>query len=216
MAVKPAFEEKLGKIWDKMIEMAQQVHVNLEKGKKAFDDNDKGLADQVISADEPINTMEMELEEELISFIALEHPVATDLRKIVAALKIISHLERLGDHAVHWARATARKEKELPSVYRDHFDVMLVQVLKMLDEGIQAFMHLSSDQARTVASFDEVIDEENRKVIERLYSGEENLDTVSTSVILTMARYLERAGDHISHICEWIVYIVENNHVELG
>jgi phosphate transport system protein len=98
-----------------MIEMAQQVHVNLEKGKKAFDDNDKGLADQVISADEPINTMEMELEEELISFIALEHPVATDLRKIVAALKIISHLERLGDHAVHWARATARKEKELPS-----------------------------------------------------------------------------------------------------
>jgi phosphate transport system protein len=93
---------------------------------------------------------------------------------------------------------------------------MLVQVLKMLDEGIQAFMHLSSDQARTVASFDEVIDEENRKVIERLYSGEENLDTVSTSVILTMARYLERAGDHISHICEWIVYIVENNHVELG
>jgi phosphate transport system protein len=191
MAVKPTFEEKLGRIWSKMGEMAQLVHVNLEQGKKAFDAGDKDLADKVIVADEPINTLEMELEEELISFIALNKPVATDLRKIVAALKIISHLERLGDHAVHWAKSTLRKDKDLPSVYRDHFDVMLVQVLKMLDEGIQAFMHLNSDQARTVASFDSVVDEENRKVIERLYSGEDKLDTASISVILTMARYLE-------------------------
>ena len=210
------YEKKLESLYQDILEMGVRVKENIIAAAKAFNQSNTNLAQNVITADRVINDSEMSLEERVIQIIALDHPVATDLRKLVAALKIIAHLERLGDHGVHIAKSVL-KEVNIPEKYKEKFDIILEHVIRMIDDVLVAFLAGDENLALSVSKYDNIIDDEYDAILEMLFQEDPSGLTMQTiTSIMIIARYLERSGDHIIHICEWVVYAVKSTHVELN
>lgn len=215
MPEKKAYDTKLKNIYEEILAMGVRVKEALKKAELALVQSNGEIARQVIAGDEVINRNEKELEDKIISLIALEHPFAHDLRKMVAALKTIAHLERLADHGVHICKRVD-STVHIPKEYTKHFEIMLSNVVKMLDDALTAFIHDDTDLAKSVAGYDNVIDEEYDLIYAKIIGDDRSEITNETlTSIMIMARYLERSGDHITHICEWIVYAADCTHVEL-
>ena len=142
-----------------------------------------------------------------------QQPVATDLRRITAALKMITDLERIGDQAsdiaelAHFIRPYRTEAKE-------HLEQMADETIRMVRESVEAFVRLDLDLARRVIAYDDVVDGWFHRIKEDLIAmissdssrGEEALD------ILMVAKYLERIGDHATNVAEWVEYSVTGVH----
>ena len=216
MPERKTYDSKLKNIYEEIVTMGVRVKEALQKAELAIANTDGQLAQEVIDGDSAINSQERDLEDKIISLIALEQPYAHDLRKMVAALKIIAHLERLADHGVHICRRV-NSSIELPGSYIKHFEVMLVHVVRMIDDALTAFIHDDTLLAKSVAGYDSIIDEEYDKIYHKIITDENSeITNESLTAIMIMARYLERSGDHITHICEWIIYAADCTHVELN
>lgn len=213
------FEEELLNLHNQFYEMGMMVSSALHKSVRAYIDHDKKIANEVIDSDDGINNMEVKLEKKSFEMIALQQPVTTDLRMIITVMKASSDLERMADHAVSIAKSTIRLKGEtrIPEIEKDISD-MSDYVKKMVDNVLIAYIKTDEKDARMIAKMDERVNEYFTSIyndaIKYMQSNPETV--VSGTDYLHVATYLERIGDYVTNICEWIVYLATGKITELN
>ncbi|OZN11785.1 phosphate signaling complex protein PhoU [Enterococcus faecium] len=213
------FEEELLNLHNQFYEMGMMVSSAVHKSVRAYIKHDKILAQEVIENDININNMETRLEKKSFEMIALQQPVTTDLRMIITVMKASSDLERMADHAVSVAKSTIRVKGQtrIPEIEKEISD-MSDYVQKMVDNVLVAYVKTDEKDARTIANMDQrVNDYFNRIYNATIKNMQENPETViSGTDYLNVASYLERIGDYVTNICEWIVYLATGKITELN
>lgn len=213
------FEEELLSLHNQFYEMGMMVSSALHKSVHAYIDHDKKIANEVIEADVEINNMEVKLEKKSFEMIALQQPVTTDLRMIITVMKASSDLERMADHAVSIAKSTIRLKGEtrIPEIEKDISD-MSDYVKKMVDNVLIAYIKTDEKDARMIAKMDDRVNEYFSNIYnDAIKYMQNNPETViSGTDYLHVATYLERIGDYVTNICEWIVYLATGKITELN
>lgn len=204
-------ERDLSNLQRDLLQLAGSVEEAIHKSIHALQNRDAALAEQVIEGDNQIDKDENRVEEECLKILALHQPVAVDLRRIAAALKINAELERMADLAEDIAER-AEHLAQLPAI------PMPVKLQRMTDlttsmvrQSLDAFVHLDARLARTVCRLDDEVDRYNRDIIEELIRKMQAApDMVEPGLSLFSAtRHLERIADHATNIAEDVVYLVE-------
>ncbi len=194
-----------------MLALCARVEDAVSFSVKALQRCDVALAEQVIEADELIDHMEVEFEEDCLKILALYQPVAVDLRYIVAMLKINNDLERIGDIAVNIAErvSTVQGRRDLESTF--DFVAMADQVKAILRLSIEALIDLDAGKARKVMISDDKIDEMHRAATEKVerMMKEDKADISVLLALLYVSRSFERIADHATNIAEDVIYMVE-------
>ncbi|EOT30114.1 phosphate signaling complex protein PhoU [Enterococcus saccharolyticus] len=213
------FEEDLLNLHNQFYEMGMMVSKAIHKSVRSYVKHDKALAKEVIEQDEHINDLEILLEKKSFEMIALQQPVTTDLRKIITVMKASSDLERMGDHAVSIAKSTIRVkgQERIAEVEKDISD-MSDYVKKMVDNILVAYVKTNQEDAKMIAKMDQRVNEYYEKIYyETIAAMKANPETVvSGTDYINVAQYLERIGDYVTNICEWIVYLATGKISELS
>ncbi len=213
------FSNAMIEVHQEILKMGVMVEEALASARTAFVNKDMIKAEKVISHDESIDEMQLLLEDRCTILIATEQPVATDLRNLLTAVKIVSSLERMGDHAVHLAKTTVRIA-DLPNL-----DSLRTLIVPLVDKGnlmvkdmLTALSNHDPDLARRVAGRDDEIDDLHRELFETLIDFQRGNPeyALQTTDLLFLIRFFERLCDHVTHICEWIVLRETGEHAELG
>jgi phosphate transport system protein len=195
----------------RVLSLASAVEQIVEKSIRALFDRDVALARNLLEADEPIDLEETVIEEECLKILALHQPVAVDLRRVAAIVKINNDLERMADLAVNIAeRALALAqgpEVPVPGDFRQMTDLTNMMVRDSLD----AFLKLDIALAKRVCRLDDEVDRYNRAIIEEVTEFmKQGPDNVEPGLhLFSAARQLERIADHATNIAEDVVYLVE-------
>lgn len=213
------FEEDLQNLHTQFSIMAQEVSDAVYKSVKAFIKHDKEIAYNVIENDAKINELEVQLEKKSLEMIALQQPVTTDLRVIITVMKASSDLERMGDHAVSIAKSTIRvKGNERILEVEEKISDMADAVKVMVDSVKDAYITGDMTQAKAIAQSDGRVNEYFNEIYDMcIKEMKENPETiVGGTDYLQVAGFLERIGDYVTNICEWIVYLKTGKILELN
>ncbi len=217
MPTRESYDRKLKDLYQDLLRMGVMVEDNLKVSRSLLPDKDKALLDKVKGSEKGINEAETLLEDKIISLIATEQPVAGDLRKIVSCLKIVAHLERMGDYAVHVAKALRKLDEETLAPFSANIEAMIDTDISMLDEALTAFISDDSGKAKSAAEKDDEVDGQHDRFRKKLYDESKVTKTSKEfALLLLLGRYLERIGDLVTNICEWIVYSKEGRHAALN
>ncbi len=204
-------ERDLDNLQKDMLLLAAKVEESIYKAIRALQERDVDLAQQVIAGDEDIDQQENQVEEECLKMLALHQPVAVDLRRIAAVLKINTDLERMADLAgdiANRALVLARPPWiPIPGALQRMTDL----TTSMVRESLDAFVNLDSRLARRVCRLDDEVDRYNKEIIlELIEAMRKSPDMVEPGMSLFSAtRHLERIADHATNIAEDVVYLVE-------
>jgi len=214
------FLEELNKLRHDILAMATRVEEDLGKALSALRNNDTELAKEVRASDAVVNAMQLKIEDEAAIVIATQQPVARDLRELVTIFKLTSNIERIGDYTVHLAKAAIRLSKGDIAPFRaqEHLVRMAETGQEMIRAAISAYLAQDSQAARNASALDDKIDSEHKALTEEILrhmKEHPNLVKKAVKIIHTSAQ-LERLGDHITNICEAIIYMVEGRHEELN
>jgi phosphate transport system protein len=198
--------------------MSTLVDENLGKALSALRNSDADLAKEVKAADAAINGMQLKIEDEAAVLIATQQPVATDLRELVTIFKLTVNLERAGDHAVHLAKTVIKLSGKASFRAMERLEKMAETGQEMIRAALAAFLARDAEAARKAAALDDTIDGEHKclmKEVLLLMKKRPDLLKKALRIIQTSAD-LERLGDHITNICEAVVYMTESRHEELN
>ncbi len=202
------FDEELEKLNVDLTKMGHLVEVAIENMIDAFKHQDKALAKEIIANDRLINDMERTVESRAFNLILRQQPIATDLRNVTTALKIVTDLERIGDQAADIAEIIMNFEGEHAYKTVEHIPTMAKKAKIMVHESIDSFIKKDLSTARLVKSMDDEIDalfeEVKQEVAEIIKENSERIDYCID--FLMIAKYLERVGDHAVNICEWLEF----------
>ncbi|MEZ4649298.1 MAG: phosphate signaling complex protein PhoU [Candidatus Eisenbacteria bacterium] len=195
----------------RVLEVGGMVEESLQKAILAISRRDAVLAEQVVQGDEEVDRMEVDVEEDCLQILALYQPVASDLRFIVAVLKLNNDLERIGDLAVNIAQRVKNLGEFPPVEMPFDFRRMAEKVQQMLKGALDALVNLDPQLAREICAADQEIDAIHRTVYQGVYDGiRKNPDQMQPLIAtLTVARHLERIADHATNIAEDVIYTVE-------
>jgi phosphate transport system protein len=209
--VKEHFAEQLEDLRRNLILMGGEVERQIQRAIEALIEVDAEKARAVIAADEEIDRMEVTVEEQAVSLLALQQPVAVDLRFLIAALKINSDLERIGDHAVNIAEGAERLAGQKP--FKPFIDLpyMAEVAMAMLKDSLDAFVNRDAELAKKVIRRDDILDEKNVSIIRELLTYMAEYPTLITYCIelISISKNLERVGDLATNICEDTIFIAE-------
>ena len=195
-----------------MLEMALKSEESIEKTMDSLINRKLDVAKEVIDDDVIINKMEIDIEVAVVKLLTLENPVARDFRRVSSVFKIITDLERIGDLAVNIAKLSIEIGEEefikplvdLPRMYE--------VVRGMLSESLKAFVEHDIDLAKKVALRDDLVDDLHFQINEELFQMvAKDTDLINQAMkLMFISRYLERIADHVTNICERIIYIETN------
>lgn len=216
--VREAYHRDLHSIKNDLISMASIVGTAVSDAVMSLKNRDVELAQKAIDMDNEIDAMNYKIEDECMRLLALQQPMARDLRLIVSALKMNIDLERIGDLALEIALIT-KMTASVPPV-KPLIDIPRMSQIcqEMLADTLKAFENKDVELARRVASRDDEIDMLFDQIRRELISYMiEDPKTITGAQHLTfVARYLERIGDHITNLCENVVFMVTGERVELN
>ena len=218
MEARLGFLEELNKLRHDVLAMATKVEEDLGKAIAAVHNSDVELANDVIEGDLIVNAMQLKIEDETAIVIATQQPVARDLREMVTILKIISNLERVGDHAVHFAKAVIKFHSEPPFRSSESLEKMAETGREMIRDSISAYLNQDAEAARKAAALDDKIDAEHKTLTEEILSQMKKHPELikKAAKLLNLSNQLERLGDHVTNICECVIYMTEGKHEELN
>ena len=214
------FDQELNQISSHVLELGGMVEMQIRQAMVALAEFSAEVADQIEQTERRVNALELEIDHELSTIIARRQPTAIDLRLLLAISKTTTNLERAGDEAAKIARMVKRiiasgNARVLPSgELRLAADLAAQQLRKALD----AFARLSADDAVTIIRDDDQVDREFDGFVRKLITYMmEDPRTISACLdLLTLAKAIERIGDHAKNIAEFIIYIVKGADVRHG
>ena len=211
------FHEQLNELQRKLLEMSGHAQHLVDQAITSLVDRDRELAERVIAGDKTLNTLEIEIEQLAISLLALQQPMARDLRSIVGTIKVSGDLERVGDHAVNIAESTLRLADEGGSITPSpELEDMARRARSMLADGIDAFLRADGAKGRDVVKADDAVDALHNSVFRILLTHMmEDARKISTSLeLLLVSRNLERVADLATNIGEDAVYLAEGKQIK--
>lgn len=220
--MRKSFQNELEQYRDHLTYIANAANEAIYKAIQSLNQHDQFLAEEVVNGDLKINTLAIQIEQEAYRIIALQQPVASDLRKVFAVLLASSDIERLADHASNIAGTVIRRQN-IPTVREAAIDEIINQmadiVKVMLSDAIEAFIQEDATKAREVALRDNEVDRLLKEVYDQTnhlmltHTDEDRIEIARDYVII--AKALERMGDYVTNICERIVYMESGEIVEL-
>jgi phosphate transport system protein len=205
------FDQELSQLKEMLLRMAATAEQSVADALKALVERNEDIARRVDTEDVQLDRMEMDVDRVGIELIALRQPKAGDLRFIIVAMKIATELERIGDQAVSIAHRACELAKEAPLKPLVDIPQMAVLVQKMTHDALDAFVYAKPDLAREVIAHDNQVDQLHEQVRRELTSFMvEDPQTITRALnLMTVARKLERIGDHATNLAEGIVYLYE-------
>ena len=206
------FDEQLNRLNEEMILMGTMIENNIQKAIEALVKSDAAMARDIMEKDADIDKKQREIENICFNLLIQQQPVAKDLRAITAAMKMVTDMERIGDHAADISEMTILLKDAGDAENFDTIIEMATEASIMLIHSIDAFTEKDSEKAKKVIDQDDVVDELFDRVKSELIElikkdpdrGEREID------MLMIAKYLERIGDHATNIAEWVIYSLDN------
>ena len=202
------YQEDLEKLNANILKMGKMIEIAIESTVIALMGSDIQAASTVSENDEAIDNMEREIEALCMKLLLQQQPVATDLRVITAALKMVTDMERIGDHAADIAELVL----QIPDCKYNKMDTITeisTQIIKMIHDSVNSFIQRNYDKAQIVIAQDDIVDNLYHEIksdliqkIKKTDDGEQILD------YLLIARYFERIGDHATNIAKWVVFAI--------
>jgi phosphate transport system protein len=212
------FQEDLKALYQNILKMGTLVEEALRKALTALSTGDVTLANQVIENDLTIDQLQIKIEDRCTTIIATEQPVASDLREIITSIKIATHLERIGDHARHLAKAvsTILDDQLLQTI--PEIEKMTEIGISMVHDSVSAFVEQDTEKAVEVAKRDDLVDSLHGHLYKEILTiMEKNPEKLDEGVnLLFLNRFLERLGDHVTNMCEWVIFAKKGTHIELN
>lgn len=210
------FNDDLAALNADFLNMGYMVEEQLTNAVIALMDGDGHLADEVRTRDKIVDKLELELDEEATRIIARRQPAAMDLRLVIAVIKMVADLERVGDEAKKIAKfaMTLSEEGQAPSGYVEVRHISS-HVLTMLRDALDAFARLDSEQALRVMKEDKIVDEEYKAATRTLltFMMEDTRNISRCMSVMWVLRALERVGDHACNVAEHVIFMVEGEDV---
>ncbi len=210
------YNEELEAIRNKVLTMGGLVEKQTSQAIKALLERDSELAKDIAASDDIVNKMEVEIDEECVHVIARRQPTAGDLRLVIAVVKVITDLERIGDEAAKIGQYAAKlAKKETVTGMHAELSHLSQLVMSMLQDSLDAFARLDAEQAMQILSKDINLNKEFN-VISRLsitHMMEDPRNIKHALRVNWCARSLERIGAHSQNICEYVIYLVNGKDI---
>ena len=205
------FDEELNELKTRLLLMGGRAETVVHKAIDALERRDDALAQEVIQDDHAIDELELEIDERCVRLLALRQPVGQDLRFVTSALKIVTDLERVGDHAVNIAQSVAKLNKEPELKAPVDIPRMASISTRMLTEALDAFVRNDAAAARRILLEDDEVDHLKSQLFRELLSYMlENPETITRALELVLvSRNLERVADLATNVAEEVVFIAE-------
>jgi phosphate transport system protein len=201
-------------LWSEILRMAGVVEAGLNTSVRALCDLRADLADEALDAEDVVNLLDVEIERDCLKILALHQPVASDLRRVAAVLRIDRDLERIADLADHIANRARKLSREtVPVPVPAALEDMAMAVMEQLRECLDAMVQADPDHARRVIANDRGIDR-RRRVVTRELKAALRREPGRLNVwlrLINSARNLERVSDHATNIAESIIYMTEGD-----
>jgi len=217
-SVRQYFDKELEELHLQLIEMGKLVADSIDKTITALKEQDIELAKEIFAGDNVVDDMEKAIERRCLNLIARQQPIAKDLRKISAALKMITDLERIADHSADISELTIRMAND--KYIKPLIDLpKMAEVAKnMVNQAIEAYVSQNIELAKTVCSSDDEVDALFLKIVFDLTNiMKERSETVEQAVdLMFIAKYLERMADHATNIGEWVIFIDTGEHKDFN
>ena len=209
------YDEQLVALHAELINMGQMISGAIGKAVAALLSRDTASAREVIAYDEEVDRQERAVETMCYKLLLSQQPVAGDLRRVSSALKIITDMERIGDHAADISELTLMLDA-LPRMSNAHLREMAAQTTEMLLHSLEAYVEQDMDKAHAVIAQDDAVDAlfvaVKRDLVEAIrvdpQAGEAAAD------LLMAAKYFERIGDHATNIDEWAIFAHTGHHAQ--
>ena len=197
------FDKQLVQLNDYMLEMGSLIEQSIEMCVKALVSQDEAIAKQTIEADDDIDHQEKKIEDLCLQLLLQQQPVASDMRVISSALKMVTDMERIGDQAADICEV-AMEMSELTYMKKlEHIQSMAKETTVMVVKAVEAYVHKDQTLAEEVIARDDTVD--------RLFN--QNAENGGQAVdFLMIAKYFERIGDHATNIAEWVIYSITGEH----
>ncbi|MBQ4524384.1 MAG: phosphate signaling complex protein PhoU [Lachnospiraceae bacterium] len=210
--VRLKFDEQLANLKQELLNMGTMIEERIQKAVEALLKQDVELAEYIMNSDEEVDREEKKIEHLCFNLLMQQQPVARDLRVISAAMKMITDMERIGDHAVDISEITILLA-DTPYVKKlEDISKMASTTIEMLIRSIEAYVEHDMVKAGEVIKSDDIVDELFLKVkaelVEMIHKdancGEQAAD------LLMVAKYFERIGDHATNIAEWVIFSLDD------
>lgn len=202
------FDEQLLELNKEMIEMGNKIILSIKNAIEALVARDENAAKEIMERDIEVDHLQKKIEGICFNLLIQQQPVARDLRTVTAAMKMVTDMERIGDHAADISEMTILMGQSSQINKFEHISKMATETMIMLNHSIEAYVEKNVIKAKEVIEHDDIVDdlfvEGKKDVIELILNnpseGEEATD------ILMIAKYFERIGDHATNIAEWVIY----------
>ena len=209
------FDEQLNMLNQEMMHMGTMIEERIQKAIEALIDGNTDLAKEIMDSDNEVDREQKIIESVCFNLLMQQQPVARDLRVISAAMKMVTDMERIGDHAADISEMTIMMQStSYPSQLED-IKKMASETVRMLIRSIEAYVEKDMEKARKVIAHDDVVDElfdrNKSDIIEMIHKdptqGEQAVD------LLMIAKYFERIGDHATNIAEWVIFALDDKKI---
>ena len=210
-------DESLAAFQALILQMYRKVKTMHELALDILRSGDKEKALQLIYMDDFVNHLEEEINDQAQTVLALLSPVATDLRKVIAGIKIASDLERIGDYAKNIADYVIKKGPAEPPFVGEQAEAIGRVFLEMLDAAMDAYQKEDVAQAYQIPRQDEQINDQFAELSGQIETAVmQGMQMEHVVPLVAMLRNFERAGDHTKNICEHLIYQVKGQHIDFG
>lgn len=210
MTTRSSFHEQLATLQRDLLKMGILVSDAIQKAVDSLARVDAAAAREVIAGDDTVDQMLIDIETRCLQLMALQQPMASDLRAIGTALKIVTDLERMADHATDIAKVTVRLEGETLIQELVRIPRMAQRVVVMTQEALEAYVSRDVERAKAMVAMDDEIDALYKEIFEVIMGIMQTRPehVRQATYLLLVAMYLERVGDHATNLGEWTIYMV--------
>ena len=202
------FDEQLNQLNDEMMRMGTMIEDSIGKAIDALVNQNVTLAEEIMARDEEIDRQQKKIESICFNLLMQQQPVARDLRTISAAMKMVTDMERIGDHAADISEITVMLGNQPYPFSLDLIKKMATETMIMLIRSIEAYVEKDIVKAQSVIKHDDIIDalfdEVKQKLITLIHEAPDNGEQATD--FLMIAKYFERIGDHATNISEWVIF----------
>lgn len=216
--MRKVFQEELEDLHNILLRMGSVVEKQIYLCIESLVNHDFEVAELVIKNDDIVDNLQKEIEDKAIKLIAMQQPLAKDLRNIFTATKIATDLERMADHAVDIAKITKRLINEKYIKELTGIPKMADIVKEMIKQSLDAYVDGDIDLAYKACKMDDEIDAIYKDIFEELLllMAKDSSTVTQAAQFLFVCKFLERTADHATNICEWTIYLITGEQVDLN
>ena len=207
------FDEQLAELNREMIEMGRMIVQSITMAIEALTDKDEKRAKSIMEGDVEVDHEQKKIETICFNLLIQQQPVARDLRTVTAAMKMVTDMERIGDHAADISEITIFMGKNSYIEKLKHIREMASETVLMLNHSIEAYVERNQKKAKEVIEHDDIVDslfdDVKKDIIQLIQKNPE--DGQEATDLLMVAKYFERIGDHATNIAEWVLYSLKKS-----